>query len=320
MIPFDSLEEYLKLKASLLTSPTLILGEGSNVVFLEDFDGYVLKNAIRSRQVTFSNSTTVELRLGAGESWHDAVMWSLEQGWQGLENLALIPGSVGAAPIQNIGAYGRELKDVCHSVKVWDHTLEQTLTFKNEACQFAYRDSIFKRSADRYLILEVTLRLKQNQPLLLSYGDIGDELNAKGIKNPTPMQVAEVIMAIRRSKLPDPTELGNAGSFFKNPILSEAALERFIKAHPDAKTFPLPEGGVKVAAGWLIDRLGWKGRREGWVGVHDRQALVLVNHGEAKGSELLTLVEHIQKDIFDFFGITLMPEVNFIGTVGRRLG
>jgi UDP-N-acetylmuramate dehydrogenase len=321
VLPFDSLARYRELNIELGEARTLILGEGSNVVFLENFDGYVLKNAIKLREIHRSQSTEeIELCLGAGESWHEVVMWSLENGIQGLENLVLIPGSVGAAPIQNIGAYGRELKDVVSTVKVWDHDQEKILTLAKGECEFGYRESLFKRANGRYLILEVTLRLKQNQPLLLSYGDIAAQLKLKSIDVPTPLQLAEAIIAIRRSKLPDPEDLGNAGSFFKNPILSVEASEVFIRSHPEAKVFPLPSGGVKVAAGWLIDDLGWKGRRVGGVGVHDRQALVLVNHGHAKGSELLSLVGQLQEDVWNFFGIHLIPEVNFIGNMGRRLG
>jgi UDP-N-acetylmuramate dehydrogenase len=266
------------------------------------------------------NGDVVRLRLGAGENWHEVVTWALEMGWRGLENLVLIPGFVGAAPIQNIGAYGRELKDVLLEVVAYDLQEEKLCRFDIDACQFSYRDSHFKQNPQRYLITEVCLELDQKRPLEYGYGDVQERLKHRGQFPPSASQLAEVIMEIRREKLPDPKVLGNAGSFFKNPILNHAEAERFKGSHPQAKFFELEGGGIKVAAGWLIDQLNWKGRGIGNVSVHEKQALVLVRNGSAKGPELLALISAIQKDVTDVFGIDLVPEVNLIGIHGRLLG
>jgi UDP-N-acetylmuramate dehydrogenase len=297
--------------------PTLVLGGGSNVIFLESFEGQIILQKILGRQCLDQQADRVILRLGAGENWHEVVLWTLQQGWYGLENLVLIPGSVGAAPIQNIGAYGKELKDVLKGVQVWDRHTNTHKSFSVLQCQLGYRDSIFKATPDRYVVLEVDLELTTNPHLNLDYGDVRRVLQDKNIAEPTPLQVAEAIMAIRQRKLPDPKVLGNAGSFFKNPVVSQAQGTKLKERFPELVAYDLGDGQMKLAAGWLIDRLGWRGKRVGGVGVHDAQALVLVNHGQGLGSELLQLAKEIQGSVQETFGVELCAEVNLIGSQGR---
>lgn len=290
--------------------PLLLLGGGSNVLFTRDFEGLVLRVAIRGRELLRDDGDEVLLRFGAGENWHEGVRWSLEQGWGGLENLSLIPGTMGAAPIQNIGAYGVELCDVFESLEAIHLPTGQLHHFSRADCQFGYRDSVFKqRYKGQYLIARVCLRLARSRPLHTDYGDIRQEL-AKLDHPPGHRDVSEAVIRIRQSKLPDPAQIGNAGSFFKNPVVEAAHYEALAAQYPSMPHYPQADGRVKVPAGWLIEACGWKGHRRGACGVHERQALVLVNHGGASGAEILALSEEIQASVAQRFGIALEREVN----------
>ena len=305
----DEISNYVKHHGS----PALILGGGSNMLLTKDIKGDVLKVDIHERRVVFEDDEVVYIRFGAGENWHEVVQWTLMQGLGGLENLSLIPGNCGTAPVQNIGAYGVELKDVfvnCEGVLVENGSF---FTLTKEEAKFGYRDSIFKNEwKGKAIITRITLVLtKKNHKLRTDYGSIQAELEARSITEPTPKQVSDAVISIRRSKLPDPAEIGNSGSFFKNPVVSKELAESLAERYPDMPSYPAPNG-VKLAAGWLIDTAGWKGYRNGDAGIHEKQALVLVNYGEASGAELLELAHKIIDDIQQRFGITLHPEVNLI--------
>ena len=287
--------------------PVLILGGGSNMLFTQPFAGLVLRMV--STGIEFQEDPAkVLVSAAAGESWHSFVLHTLTHGAFGLENLALIPGTVGAAPVQNIGAYGVEVADVLHSLRAWDSVNDQECEFLAEDCAFGYRDSRFKQEPGRYVILQATFRLSRQPQLHIDYGDIRQELAAHNIGHPTPLQVATALMAIRGRKLPDPAHCGSAGSFFKNPILPSAQAETVLSQYPAAPHWPLPEGRTKLAAGWLIDQAGWKGYRAGDAGVYAQQALVLVNHGKAQGHEVWAIAQAIMQDIEQKFGIRLEPE------------
>ena len=289
--------------------PLLVLGGGSNLLFTRDFDGLVLRMRLSGKRIVQDDGDSVSIEAQAGEAWHPFVMWTLQQGWQGLENLALIPGTVGAAPIQNIGAYGVELKDCFVALEAFDLHSGEVVTLDGAACRFAYRDSLFKREGQgRYLILSVTFRLRRNGTPKLDYGDIRAELAAQGISDITPQAVANAVIAIRQRKLPDPTQIGNAGSFFKNPLVGAELLARIRAEFPDAPAYPQADGSSKLAAGWLIDQCGWKGRSIGHAGVYEKQALVLVNRGGASGAEVLALARAIQDSVRQRFGVELEPE------------
>ena len=294
-------------------APKLVLGGGSNMLLTKDVEGDVLKVDVHGRKVVFEDDDTVHIRLGAGENWHDVVLWTLGQGLGGLENLSLIPGNCGTAPVQNIGAYGVELKDVfvqCEGVRI--DTGEHFSLTKDEV-QFGYRDSLFKREwKGKAIITRVTLALsKRNHKRNTGYGAIQEELEKLGITEPTPSQISDAVIAIRKSKLPDPKEIGNSGSFFKNPVVDEETAQALKLRYEDLPTYAV-EGGVKIAAGWLIYNSGCKGHREGDAGVHAKQALVLVNYGGATGSQVYALAEHIMDDVHQKFGIRLEAEVNLI--------
>ncbi len=294
-------------------APKLVLGGGSNMLLTGDVEGDVLKIDVHGRKVVFEDDDLVHIRLGAGENWHDVVLWTLNQGLGGLENLSLIPGNCGTAPVQNIGAYGVELKDIfvqCEGVRI---DTGEHFTLNKEEVQFDYRDSIFKREwKGKAIITRVTLALtKRNHKRNIAYGAITEELEKLGISEPTPQQISDAVIAIRKSKLPDPKELGNSGSFFKNPIVDEKVAEALKERYEDLPTYSVPTG-IKIAAGWLIDKAGWKGHKEGDAGVHKKQALVLVNYGSASGSEVYALAEKIMNDVHDKFGIRLEAEVNLI--------
>lgn len=293
--------------------PALVLGGGSNILLTQDIEGDVLKVDVHGRRVVFENDEVVHIRFGAGENWHEVVLWTLMQGLGGLENLSLIPGNCGTAPVQNIGAYGVELKDVfinCEGVLVENGSF---FTLSKEEAKFGYRDSIFKNEwKGKGIITRMTLALtKKNHKLRTDYGSIQAELEERGITDPTPKQISDAVISIRRSKLPDPAEIGNSGSFFKNPVVSKELADTLAARYPDMPSYPAPNG-IKLAAGWLIDTAGWKGYRNGDAGIHKKQALVLVNYGEASGAELLELANKIIDDIQQRFGITLHPEVNLI--------
>lgn len=297
-------------ECSPLEGPRYILGGGSNVLPTDDIEGTVLHNALLGIQQINADDLYIWYEVASGEPWHPWVMYTLKAGLSGLENLALIPGTVGAAPIQNIGAYGVEAKDSITQVTYWDFENQQLHTLSREECQFGYRESIFKHALkDRAFITSVTFKLHRTPQLRTSYGAIGQELEKRNLLHPTPMDVAQAVMHIRQSKLPDPAKIGNAGSFFKNPTIDKATFELLRQTY---STLPGYEAGpehMKVPAGWLIEQAGWKGYRKGDAGVHAQQALVLVNYGQATGHEIDTLANDIVADIHQKFGISLGREV-----------
>jgi UDP-N-acetylmuramate dehydrogenase len=286
-----------------------VLGGGSNLLLTGDFDGLVLRVGIAGRERVTEDADAWMIRAGAGENWHEFVRWTLDQGWPGLENLALIPGTVGAAPIQNIGAYGLELTERFQQLEAVDLTTGATVAFDRAACRFGYRDSALKHeAADRYLITAVTFRLPKRWQPVTRYADVARELDARGVSEPTAREIAEAVIAIRSRKLPDPARIGNAGSFFKNPRVDVATLAGLVARYPDLPHYPQSDGAVKLAAGWLIERCGWKGRALGPVGVYENQALVLVNRGGARGADVLRLTRAIQESVRTTFGVELEPE------------
>ncbi|MEN7548643.1 UDP-N-acetylmuramate dehydrogenase [Rapidithrix thailandica] len=298
---------------TLAQRPYVVLGGGSNILFTKDFEGLVIKNEIEGIELIREEHDWVYVRAGGGENWHRFVLYCVEKGWQGIENLSLIPGTVGAAPIQNIGAYGVELKDVFDHLEALDLSTGELHTFHKEQCEFGYRDSIFKRTfKGKYLVTSVALRLRKKPQLNTSYGAIEKTLQEKGIRNPTLRDVSNAVIAIRQSKLPDPKEIGNCGSFFKNPIIPKEALLPIQQLFPNIPYYPVEDGQVKVPAGWLIEQCGWKGKKVGKVGTYAQQALVLVNLGGAKGEEAWQLAQKIQKSVQDKFGILIEPEVNIL--------
>lgn len=287
-----------------------VLGGGSNILLTGDVNRPVVRIAIPGLKIVAEAGDRVLIEAGAGVMWHKLVLWSLDQGLSGLENLSLIPGTVGAAPIQNIGAYGVELKDLFDSLEAWEVADGHSHTFSADDCGFGYRDSVFKRDLNgRFIITKVRLALRRKAPVNIEYGAIRDVLKERGIDSPTPRDVSEAVITIRRSKLPDPAEIGNAGSFFKNPTLPLKQYEALKAAHPDMPGC-LSNGGMKVPAGWLIEQAGWKGFREGDAGIHAKQALVLVNYGSASGAQLKSLSERVRADIRERYGVDLETEVN----------
>ena len=291
-----------------------ILGGCSNLVLAADLQGYTGLMQIKGRHLLDQTDTHVFIEAMAGEDWHEFVTWTLEQGYGGLENLALIPGTVGATPIQNIGAYGTEIKDTFVSCKAMTIESQEMKTFTKDECDFGYRESVFKNEAkNQFIITSVVFKLtKTNHKINTSYGDISSELAKNNIKNPTLKDVSNAVIAIRQSKLPDPKELGNSGSFFKNPILLKSDFEKIHQQFPEMKYFDISETEVKVPAGWLIEQAGFKGKRFGDAGIHKNQALVLVNYGNATGQEILNVSKDIQETIFKTFGIHIEAEVNVI--------
>ncbi len=291
-----------------------ILGGGSNMLLTADIDALVIHVNLKGIRIVKEDDRYVQVKVMAGENWHNLVLWTLDQNFGGLENLSLIPGNTGTAPIQNIGAYGVELKDSFVSCEALNRTTLELEEFTHAECQFGYRDSIFKNTAkDRYVITSVTFQLtKKDHVKHTTYGAIEGELQKKGIKTPTIRDISNAVIAIRSAKLPDPKDLGNSGSFFKNPVLSKEAFARFSDHYPQAPHYALPDGTFKVPAGWLIEQCGLKGKRKGDAGVHERQALVLVNHGNATGQEILGLAYEVMAAVQEKFNITISPEVNII--------
>jgi UDP-N-acetylmuramate dehydrogenase len=286
-----------------------ILGGGSNIVLTRDVHALVLKIEIAGRRLLEERADAFVIEVGAGERWHDIVAWTLEQGWPGLENLALIPGTVGAAPVQNIGAYGVELQERFESLTALDLMTGRTVTLTREMCRFGYRDSVFKRElAGKSVITRVRLRLPRPWQPVLGYLELARRRAESGIADPDPRQVFDWVCAIRQAKLPDPALVGNAGSFFKNPVVSDVQCLDIIGRDPEIVHYPLPDGSIKLAAGWMIDACGWKGKCVGRAGVSDKQALVLVNRGGAIGAEVVTLARAIQESVYGRFGIRLEPE------------
>jgi len=297
--------------AALAALPRLVLGGGSNLLFVHDHPGLVLHMRSRGIDVVGQDDDFTYVRAAAGESWHGLVQWTLAQSLGGLENLALIPGSVGAAPIQNIGAYGIELKDRFHALTAFDFITGEVIVLDRAACRFGYRDSVFKHELrDRAVVLDVTLALPRRWQANVAYADVAQAL--AGIAEPGPGDIAQAVIAIRQRKLPDPAQIGNAGSFFKNPIVEAAVRDSLCMQHATLVSYRQPDGSYKLAAGWLIDQCGWKGRSLGAAGVYEKQALVLVNRGGASGAEIAALAEAIRQDVHDRFGVWLEPEPVFV--------
>ncbi len=299
-------------EAHRLSVPLWVLGGGSNLVLIRNVDALVLRMATRGVQIVKDDGDQVVIEAQAGEPWHPFVLHCLGLGLSGLENLSLIPGTVGAAPIQNVGAYGVEIKDVFAGLTALDRVTGNMVDFDLQACEFGYRDSLFKRQAGRYIILRVRFLLRRSVNLRLDYGPVRQWLQQHDIQSPSPMDVSRAVSAIRSEKLPDPRVLGNAGSFFKNPIVPQSVAATLCERYPDLVAYPQTDGKFKLAAGWLIEQAGWKGYRKGDAGVHKLQALVLVNYGNATGKQILELAQEIQEDIAERFGVQLEVEPNII--------
>ena len=310
---FSSTQELQSILSEGLKDPLLILGGGSNLLLTQDFHGLVLKNEILGIEVISETDDHAIVQSGAGETWHAFVMKCIDLNLSGLENLSLIPGSVGASPMQNIGAYGVEIKDCFESLTAYHIESGEIHTFDKEACAFGYRESVFKHQfKGQYVICTVSFRLKKNAVVNTSYGAISSELEKQGIQTPTIRDVSNAVIAIRQSKLPDPKVIGNAGSFFKNPIVENAVYQAIKLNFPEAPFYPVDEQHGKLAAGWLIEKAGWKGKKIDTYGVHTLQALVLVNYGGSTGNQIYELSSQIILDIESKFGVTLEREVNIL--------
>jgi UDP-N-acetylmuramate dehydrogenase len=291
-----------------------ILGGGSNMLLTKDIDALVIHVDLKGRKIVKENEDYVWVESQAGESWHEFVLWTIDQNFGGLENMSLIPGNVGTTPVQNIGAYGTEIKDTFDSCEALKIENQEIKTFTKDECHFGYRESIFKNEVkNQYIITSVVFKLtKRNHKINISYGDISGELAKNNITNPSLKDVSNAVIAIRKSKLPDPKELGNSGSFFKNPILLKTDFDKIHQKFPEMKFYEVSETEVKVPAGWLIEQAGFKGKRFGDAGIHKNQALVLVNYGNATGQEILEVSKDIQDTIYKIFGIHIEAEVNVI--------
>lgn len=307
----DELKEVLHQKSE---DKKFILGGGSNMLLTQDIDALVIHVDLKGKKIIKKDENSVWVESMAGESWHEFVLWTIGQDFGGLENMSLIPGNVGTTPVQNIGAYGTEIKDTFVSCDAMNIANQEIKTFTKDECNFGYRESIFKHGAkDKYVITSVVFKLtKHNHKINTSYGDITKELENKNIQIPTLIDVSNAVIAIRQSKLPDPKVLGNSGSFFKNPVISREQFLKVQEQFPDIKFFEVSPSEVKVPAGWLIENVGLKGYRKDDAGVHKNQALVIVNYGNATGKELLELSKFVQKTVFDKYGIAIEAEVNVI--------
>lgn len=294
--------------------PKFILGGGSNMLLTQDIQALVIHIDIKGKMIQKEDEDFVWVKCMAGENWHEFVLWTIDQDFGGLENMSLIPGNVGTTPVQNIGAYGTEIKDTFISCEAMDIATQEMRIFTKEACRFGYRESIFKHEVkDKYIITSVIFKLtKRNHNINTSYGDITKELEKQQVVSPTLKDVSNAVIAIRQSKLPDPKELGNSGSFFKNPIIPRTLYEKVKQLYPDMPHYTVSETEVKVPAGWLIEKAGFKGKRFGDAGIHKNQALVLVNYGHATGQEILAVSKDIQNTILKEFGIAIEAEVNVI--------
>ncbi|MDR2148911.1 MAG: UDP-N-acetylmuramate dehydrogenase [Tannerella sp.] len=289
---------------------SLHIGEGSNLLFINDFNGIILHSNIKGIDLVGETADSVYLRIGAAEHWDDVVAFAVSKGWGGIENLSHIPGEAGAAAVQNIGAYGVEIKDVIESVEAFNQLTFERKTFTNEDCRYGYRHSYFKETDhDPYIITRMTIRLHKNPDYQLNYGNLKDQLSGKEI---SLQAVREAVITIRKSKLPEIKELGNAGSFFMNPFVSLEHYERLKKQYPEMPHYAVDEKVVKIPAAWLIEQCGFKGQREGAVGVYEKQALIIVNHGDATGEDIARFAEKIQKSILEKFHIELTPEVRYV--------
>lgn len=307
---FSSLDELKEVKKDELIQPFLILGGGSNLLFTSDFGGTIFHPCNKGIEVIGTQTDKVYVKVQAGEVWDDFVAWACGHNLWGVENLSLIPGNVGASPVQNIGAYGSEAKDAIHEVECYDLQTAESFMLSKEDCEFSYRNSVFKHDYKHAVVVSVTFCLNTQANPQLSYSNLQQAVESKG--EISLSTIRNTIIEIRESKLPDPEKIGNAGSFFKNPVVSAVQAKQLIESFPAAVHYPLENGNVKFAAGWLIDSAGLKGYRSGPAGVHENQALVLVNYGGAKGEDIVGLSEFIQKTVFERYGIELEPEVLFI--------
>ncbi len=312
---FSDVDELAALTSDLRppASGLLLLGGGSNILFTKNFDGLVLKNEIKGIELIKEDEAYIYVKAGAGENWHGFVQYCLQRNWAGVENLSLIPGNVGASPMQNIGAYGVEIKDVFYELEAFHLLEKKTHVFSLNDCEFRYRESVFKNKLkDQYAILNVTYRLNKIPRFNISYGDIQQQLERMDVTQLSIQAVSQAVIRIRSSKLPDPAQIGNAGSFFKNPQVTAAKFRELKEEYTYIVGYENPDGTVKLAAGWLIERCGWKGFRRGDAGCHARQALVLVNYGNASGQEIYDLSEEILQSVKNKFGVLLEREVNII--------
>jgi UDP-N-acetylmuramate dehydrogenase len=310
---FASIEELRNVVAENKEKQLLILGGGSNILLTKDVHALVLRNEIKGIDVISEDENHAYVKAGAGEVWHEFVLKCIDLNLGGIENMSLIPGSVGASPMQNIGAYGVEIKDIFHSLEAFHLASGEIHIFDLDQCEFGYRESVFKRKLKgQYVIVSVTFRLNKKHSINKAYGAIETELKSRGIDNPSIRDISDAVIAIRRSKLPDPAKIGNAGSFFKNPVVDLSVLEKIKIDYPDVPNYPAEVGKCKLAAGWLIEKAGWKGYTEGSFGVHKLQALVLVNYGGSTGDQIFELSGRIIKDIEEKFGVTLEREVNIL--------
>jgi len=302
----QSINKYKKEKL-----PLMILGGGSNVLFTQNFPGLIIQPALKGIEVINENSRVIQLKVGAGEDWDEFVEYCVEKGWGGVENLSFIPGNVGTCPIQNIGAYGVEVKDVITEVETLEIETLKTHRFKNADCHFGYRDSIFKRALKgKHIIMHVYFRLSKKSNFILDYGNLQNELSR--FDKISLQNIRQAVIDIRNAKLPKPEETGNAGSFFKNPVVDKKELEQLQLNHPEIPFYSFGDETVKIPAGWLIEQAGWKGKKMGNVGVHEKQALVLINLGHATGEEVVQLAHNIQQSVWEMFGIELEMEVNIV--------
>jgi UDP-N-acetylmuramate dehydrogenase len=310
---FSDYQQITDLLKQFKNQKQLILGGGSNLLLTNDFEGIVLKNEIKGIELNRADEDFVYVRVGAGENWHQFVLTCIENDWAGVENLSLIPGTVGAAPMQNIGAYGVEIQSVIESVEALDKSSYSIRIFSNADCKFGYRESVFKNECkDQYIITHVNFRLFKRPQFNISYGAIQQTLTEMGKQDLSIKTISEAVCKIRSSKLPNPAEIGNAGSFFKNPEIPISQFEKMKSLYPNLVSYPVNEEIIKIPAAWLIEQAGWKGHRRGQIGVHTQQALVLVNYGGGNGLEIKQLANDIQASVQEKFGILLKPEVNFI--------
>ncbi len=309
----DTLQEMLEHYNELPYMPLLILGGGSNILFTRDVDGLVLKNDLKGIELIDEDKDFYYVKAMAGENWHQFVLHCIEKGYAGLENLSLIPGNVGASPMQNIGAYGVEIKDVFHSLEAWHINEKHREIFYLKDCEFGYRESVFKEKyRNRFIITSVTYRLRKEPQFQTSYGAIEQELEKMKVTELSIKAISDAVIRIRQSKLPDPAIVGNAGSFFKNPTISIGRYQNLQEKFPTIVGYPVNETRVKLAAAWLIEQCGWKGHRKGDAGCHEKQALVLVNYGNATGADIFKLSTEIMQSVFEKFGIHLEREVNIV--------
>jgi len=311
LFSLEHIRDLSELKKLQLQAP-LMLGAGSNILFTTDYPGDIILNRLQGRQIIDATDKHSYVRIQAGSNWHKTVLWSLKQGLSGIENLALIPGTAGAAPIQNIGAYGVEISDMLELVEVWDRRESEARMLKAADCQLGYRNSLFRRQADRYWILNITLKLSRIQRLRLGYQGLKQKLDDMGVEQPQAIDVANAVCSLRREKLPDPELLANAGSFFKNPIIDNQLLGRLLQDHPQLPHWPQENSKSKISAAWLIEASGWKGHRTGDAGVSPAHALILINYGKASGAEIWQLAENIRSAVKNKFNLLLEAEPRII--------